>query len=96
MPDVRGRKPTYVIGEGTHRDHWRYLAPECECSGFAGMSSPSLWLRGVVARPEDDPYQLAGLYRDASESMVNEWRRSGRSLPSIMGEMIDLVTVDHR
>jgi hypothetical protein len=87
------KRPTYAIGQGVHFDHWVYLAPDCVCCGYQSMSSPSLWLRGVAARPEDDPYALAAMYREASDAVVTEWRRTGRSLHSLVQEIVEFTGV---
>lgn len=84
-----GTMPAYTIAQGTHIDHWAYLAPDCKCSGFEGMSSPSLWLRGIPARPEDDPVALAALHRDIASGVVTEWRKTGRALASVVTEMAE-------
>ncbi|MCC7054001.1 MAG: hypothetical protein IT355_12125 [Gemmatimonadaceae bacterium] len=84
------RMPVYEIAAGTHTDHWIFVAPDCACSGFAGLRSASLWLRGIPARPEDDPVALAALHRAIPESMITEWRRTGRSLSSILQEAAEL------
>ncbi len=84
--------PTYAIALGTARDHWVYHSPACSCCGVQPCSTPSLWLRGIFARPEDNPVELAALYRESSEGLVSEWRRTGRPLAAIVSEMTDLMS----
>lgn len=88
-----GMRPGYTIALGTACDHWAYTSPSCRCCGVDGCSTPSLWLRGIAARPEDDPAALAALYREASEALVSEWRRTGRALASIVNELAELTAV---
>jgi hypothetical protein len=85
-----GTRPAYAIESGQLIDHWAYRSPACSCSGVPATSTPSLWLRGIPARPEDDPVVLAQLHRDIAESQVREWQRGNRSLASILREATEL------
>jgi hypothetical protein len=78
------KDPIYTAVDGA----WMYELPcTCDSSPMVTFRGYSLWLRGVRARPEDDPYALARLYREAAEQLVTEWRVTGRTLASVISEI---------
>jgi hypothetical protein len=81
---VCGATCGYVSVRSNRSDYWAVIAPDCRCCGHVGITGPSLHLRGLVARAEDDPHALADLQRHASQRQYSEAKATGRSLADVV------------
>lgn len=79
-----GTLPRYSVQHGAQHAAWVFTSPDCGCCGWMATTMHSLHLRGVVANTEDNPVELAKLYRSSAEGLITSWRTSGRRLADVL------------